>query len=69
MKTLRHYPSSTLIQVVPKHKFALEEKYKEDKKSKPKEKDLANAELTKLPNPTGWRILVLPFKQKKQERK
>ena len=30
--------SSTLIQEVPKHKFALEEKYKEDKKSKPKEK-------------------------------
>ncbi len=34
--------SSTLTQEVPKHKFALEEKYKEDKKSKPKEKDLAN---------------------------
>jgi chaperonin GroES len=28
-----------------------------------KEQDLT-AESTKLPNPTGWRILVLPFKQK-----
>ena len=34
----------------PKHKFALEEKYKE--------------ETGKLPKPTGWRILVLPFKMK-----
>ena len=32
----------------PKHKLALEEKYKE--------------ETEKLPKPTGWRILVLPFK-------
>ena len=28
-----------------------------------KEQDLT-AESAKLPNPTGWRILVLPFKQK-----
>ena len=34
----------------PKHKLALEEKYKE--------------ETGKLPKPTGWRILVLPFKMK-----
>ena len=58
--------SSTLTQEVPKHKLALEEKYKEEKKEQPKEKDLAKAELTKLPNPTGWRILVLPFKQKEK---
>ena len=32
----------------PKPKFALEEKYKE--------------ETEKLPKPTGWRILVLPFR-------
>ena len=30
-----------------------------------KEKDLT-AESAKLPNPTGWRILVLPFKQKEK---
>jgi co-chaperonin GroES (HSP10) len=32
----------------PKPKYALEEKYKEQKE--------------KLPKPTGWRIIVLPFK-------
>ena len=36
----------------PKHKFALEEKYKD--------------ETEKLPKPTGWRILVLPFKMKEK---
>ena len=29
-----------------------------------KEKDLATEEKTKLPQPTGWRMLVLPFKMK-----
>ena len=33
------------------------------KKSK-KENDLATEEKTKLPQPTGWRMLVLPFKMK-----
>ena len=36
----------------PKHKFALEKKYKD--------------ETEKLPKPTGWRILVLPFKMKEK---
>ena len=36
----------------PKHKNALEEKYQE--------------ETEKLPKPTGWRILVLPFKMKEK---
>ena len=36
----------------PKIKYALQEKYKEEK--------------NKLPVPTGWRILVLPFKGKKK---
>ena len=36
----------------PKIKYALQEKYKEEK--------------SKLPDPTGWRILVLPFKGKKK---
>ena len=33
---------------------------------KPVEKDLANEEATKLPQPTGWRMLVLPFKMKEK---
>ena len=36
----------------PKHKLASEEKYKD--------------ETEKLPKPTGWRILVLPFKMKEK---
>ena len=32
------------------------------KKEPKKEKDLANEEKTKLPQPTGWRMIVLPFK-------
>ena len=35
---------------IPNVKLALEEKYKE--------------ESSKLPHPTGWRILVLPFQKK-----
>ena len=47
----------------PKIKLALEEKYKEENQ---KEIDgyerLKTKESAKLPKPTGWRILVLPFK-------
>ena len=35
------------------------------KPSKKKEKDLTD-ESAKLPTPTGWRLLVLPFKQKEK---
>jgi len=52
--------SSILPKEVPKIKLALEEKYKaEPKKEIPKE-------ATQLPQPTGWRILVLPFKMKEK---
>ena len=46
---------------IPKHKTALEEKYKENKVE---EKDLSKTEEHKLPKPTGWRMLVLPFNMK-----
>ncbi len=46
---------------VPKHKAALQEKY--NKEPKKVEKDLTS-ETAKLPMPTGWRLLVLPFKMK-----
>ena len=45
---------------VPKHKKALEEKYK----SEPRKE--ITKESTKLPQPTGWRILVLPFRMKEK---
>jgi chaperonin GroES len=46
---------------VPKSREALQEKY--DKEPKRKTQDLTS-EHAKLPIPTGWRILVLPFKMK-----
>jgi len=48
---------------VPKHRDALQEKY--DKEPKKPEKDLTS-ETAKLPKPTGWRLLVLPFKMKEK---
>tara|TARA_B100000809_G_scaffold262024_1_gene312089 strand:- start:156 stop:605 length:450 start_codon:yes stop_codon:yes gene_type:complete len=48
---------------VPKHKAALQEKY--DKEPKEVEKDLTS-ETAKLPIPTGWRLLILPFKHKQK---
>ena len=47
----------------PKIKLALEEKYKEeDQKEVDGYERLKSKESDKLPKPTGWRILVLPFK-------
>jgi len=48
---------------VLKHRPALQEKY--DKEPKKVEKDLTS-ETAKLPIPTGWRLLVLPFKMKEK---
>ena len=57
--------SSTLKTEVPKHKNALEEKYQ---KEASEEKEPLNPDnigtdtVEELPNPSGWRLLVLPFK-------
>ncbi len=56
---------------VPKHKNALEEKYKEQKVESVEEAkriDENNVSDIKdeLPQPTGWRILVLPFTPKEK---
>ena len=50
---------------VPKSREALQEKY--DKEPKRKEQDLTS-EHAKLPIPTGWRILVLPFRMDEKTR-
>ena len=49
-------------------KLALQEKYKEEAKKEAEEdkkkvraENLSEELLAKLPNPSGWRILVLPF--------
>jgi len=60
-------PLSTSVEN-PKHKTALLDQYKEDKKQlKEKQKDITK-ELDKLPLPSGWRILVLPFEASKKSK-
>jgi chaperonin GroES len=68
MKTKKE-PSSILMEKteIPKHKNALEEKYEQqDKKVEDSETEsyerLKTKESNKLPRPTGWRLLVLPFR-------
>ena len=56
-------PLSTSTAEVPKHKTALLDKIKAEKKP---EVDLSKKEASKLPEPTGWRLLVLPFKMKER---
>ena len=56
-------------QEVPKIKLALEEKYKKEKeKAIDRHNAIKEKETTKLPNPTGWRMLILPFKMPEKTR-
>ena len=62
---------STSTKEVPKHKNALEEKYKEQKVESVEEVkrvDETNVSDIKdeLPQPSGWRLLVLPFTPKEK---
>ena len=59
---------STSTNEVPKHKNALEEKYKEEKVEPTKRVDETNVGSIKdeLPVPSGWRLLVLPFTPKEK---
>ena len=52
--------SSTLKEEVPKIKTGLLDKYEKEP-----EKEVTT-ETTKLPQPTGWRMLVLPFRMKEK---
>ena len=62
---------STSEKEVPKHKNALEEKYKEQKvesveeAKRVDETNVANIK-DELPQPSGWRLLVLPFTPKEK---
>jgi len=50
---------------VPKIKLALAEKYEKEKEEEAdKQNSIKDKESSKLPQPTGWRMLVLPFKAK-----
>jgi len=64
-------PLLTSDKEVPKHKNALEEKYKEQKVESVEEAkriDETNVGSIKdeLPQPSGWRLLVLPFTPKEK---
>ena len=52
--------SSTLKEEVPKIKTGLLDKYEQEPKKE------VTKETTKLPKPTGWRMLVLPFRMKEK---
>ena len=70
-KKERLLTSATQTNEVPKHKNALEEKYKEQKVESVEEAkriDETNVVTIKdeLPQPSGWRILVLPFTPKEK---
>ena len=52
---------------IPKHKPALAEKYKEEKlqeKDPLSPENIGSETIDQLPNPSGWRLLVLPFTPK-----
>ena len=51
---------STSEKDLPKHKNALEEKYKHEEKA-PLNPDNIQDQISQLPMPSGWRLLVLPF--------
>ena len=55
---------------IPKTKLALEEKYKDLGVKATKEVDETNVANIKdeLPNPSGWRLLVLPFTPKEKSK-
>ena len=62
-------PTETLStsKEIPKHKPALAEKYKEEKlqeKDPLSPENIGSETIDQLPNPSGWRLLVLPFTPK-----
>ena len=50
---------------IPSHKNALEEKYKHEEKE-PLNPDNIQDQISQLPMPSGWRLLVLPFTPKEK---
>jgi co-chaperonin GroES (HSP10) len=49
---------------IPKTVLGLEEKYKEENEKTVRADNISETLIDSLPNPTGWRILVLPFTPK-----
>jgi co-chaperonin GroES (HSP10) len=57
---------STSEKDVPKHRNALEEKYKGIEEKPPLTPETIKNQKSQLPDPSGWRILVLPFTPKEK---
>ena len=62
---------STSEKEIPKHRNALSEKYKQENKKIGSEPEPLNPEniqkvKSQLPEPSGWRLLVLPFTPKEK---
>ena len=51
---------------IPKHNNALEEKYKDIKEKEPLNPETIKKQESQLPEPSGWRLLVLPFTPKEK---
>ena len=52
---------STSEKEVPKHREALQEKYKTLEEKEPLNPENIKNQKSQLPVPSGWRLLVLPF--------
>ena len=59
---------STSEKEIPKHKNALEEKYKSEPEKEPLNPENIKKQKSQLPAPSGWRLLVLPFTPKEKSK-
>ena len=59
---------STSEKEVPKHRNALEEKYQTIQEKEPLNPKNIQEQVSQLPEPCGWRLLVLPFTPKEKTR-
>ena len=59
--------SLTLENEIPKHKNALEEKYQSTQTKRLDENNIQSV-VDQLPEPSGWRMLVLPFTPKEKSK-
>jgi len=57
---------STSEKEVPKHRNALEEKYQTIQEKEPLNPENIKEQVSQLPEPSGWRLLVLPFTPKEK---
>ena len=59
---------STSEKEIPKHKNALEDKYKSEPTKQPLNPENIKKQKSQLPAPSGWPLLVLPFTPKEKSR-